>query len=66
MAVVTDESLRKFIRLVKASPQRLSLKGRSISYFDWMPDRNYAIMGLYDVQQRLLWPDSMQMIRNTK
>ncbi|MBD9034452.1 MAG: hypothetical protein EGR25_10035, partial [Veillonella atypica] len=31
----------------ESKPTTVNLKGRSISYFDWMPDRNYAIMGLY-------------------
>lgn len=46
MAVVTDESLRIY-KAGESKPTTVSLKGRSISYFDWMPDRNYAIMGLY-------------------
>lgn len=46
MAVITDESLRIY-KAGESTPKTVNLKGRSISYFDWMPDRNYAIMGLY-------------------
>jgi hypothetical protein len=46
MAVVTDESLRIY-KAGESKPTTVSLKGRSISYFDWMPDRNYAIMARF-------------------
>lgn len=47
MAVVTENSL-KIYKANESKPTTIDLKGRSISYFNWMPDRNYAIMGLYD------------------
>ena len=47
MAVVTENSL-KIYKANESKPTNIDLKGRSISYFNWMPDRNYAVMGLYD------------------
>ena len=46
MAVVTEKSIRIYTS-GKDTPAEIDLKGRSVSYFDWMPDRNLAIMGLY-------------------
>ncbi len=46
MAVVTEESL-KIYKSGEDTPIDIDLKGRSISYFEWMPDRALAIMGLY-------------------
>ena len=64
MAVVTENSL-KIYRANESKPTTIDLKGRSISYFNWMPDRNYAIMGLYDSVMSL-WLVSMQMIQSMK
>ena len=50
MAVVTENSL-KIYKANESKPTTIDLKGRSISYFSWMPDRNYAIMGLYDSRE---------------
>ena len=50
MAVVTESSL-KIYKANESKPTTIDLKGRSISYFSWMPDRNYAIMGLYDSRE---------------
>ena len=46
MAVVTENSLR-FYTAGDDTPTTIDMKGRSISYFNWMDDRNLAIMGLY-------------------
>ena len=64
MAVVTESSL-KIYKANESKPTTIDLKGRSISYFSWMPDRNYAIMG-YMTLERLLWLVSMRMILNMK
>ena len=59
MAVVTESSL-KIYKANESKPTTIDLKGRSISYFSWMPDRNYMIL------ERLLWLVSMRMIQNMK
>lgn len=46
MAVVTNHSLRIY-KAGESTPKTVDLRDRSISYFSWLPDRNYAIMGLY-------------------
>lgn len=46
MAVVTNHSLRIY-KAGESTSKTVDLKDRSISYFNWLPDRNYAIMGLY-------------------
>lgn len=47
MAVVKTDSV-KIYTSGKSDPININLKGRTISYFEWMPDRNQAIMGLHD------------------
>lgn len=47
MAVVTEGSLRIYESGKKDSPIEIDLKGRKISYFEWMSDRPLAILGLY-------------------
>lgn len=46
MAVVTQNSV-KIYASGKSDPVTLDLKGREVSYFEWLPDRDLAIMGLY-------------------
>lgn len=46
MAVITEDSLDIY-KAGDKTPNHIDLKGRHISYFDWIPDRNLAIMGLY-------------------
>lgn len=46
MAVVTNDAV-KIYTFGKKEPTKLDLKGRMVSYFEWLPDRDLAIMGLY-------------------
>lgn len=46
MAVVTQNSVKVYTS-GKKEPVQIDLKGRSVSYFEWLPDRDLAIMGLY-------------------
>lgn len=46
MAVVTKDSLTMY-EAKKEKPITIDVKGRQISYFEWMSDRQMAIVGLY-------------------
>lgn len=46
MAVVTQDSVKVYTS-GKKEPTNIDLKGRHVSYFEWLPDRDLAIMGLY-------------------
>lgn len=47
MAVVTDDSVEIY-KANESKPKRIDLKNKEVSYFEWMEDRNLAIMGLYN------------------
>lgn len=47
MADVTDKSVTIYHAGDLASPQMVDLKGQGISFFEWIPDRNLALMALY-------------------
>lgn len=46
MAVVSESSVEIY-KSDDDEPTKLNLHGHKISYFEWMPDRELAIMGLY-------------------
>ncbi len=46
MAVVTKDRVDIYTS-GKSEKQSIDLKGRSVSFFEWMPDRNLGIMGLF-------------------
>lgn len=46
MAVVKQDSVRIYSS-GKSEAVTIDLKGRSVSFFEWMPDRDLAIMALY-------------------
>ncbi|WP_251444075.1 hypothetical protein [Veillonella intestinalis] len=46
MAVVTQDSVKVYTSGEK-TPIDIDLKGRQVSYFEWLPDRDLAIMGLH-------------------
>lgn len=46
MAVVTQDSVKVY-KSGDKTPTNIDLKGRQVSYFEWLPDRDLAIMGLY-------------------
>ncbi len=52
MAVVKNTSVKIYERGKPNDPQTVDLNGRLISYFDWLPDRDLAIMGLYGDDSR--------------
>ncbi len=47
MALVTPSSVAIHERDSK-NVQRVDLKGREVSFFEWLPDRNLILMALYD------------------
>lgn len=47
MADVTEDSVTIYNAGDLSNPQNVVLKGQGVSYFDWMPDRNLALMALY-------------------
>lgn len=54
MAVVKQDSV-KIYTAGKSTAITVDLKGRGISFFEWMPDRDLAIMGLYSDEKRSVW-----------
>ena len=49
MADVADEAVTIYHADDLDSPQRVNLKGKGVSFFEWMPDRNLALMALYPI-----------------
>lgn len=47
MAVVTTDSVEIY-KANESKPTKINLKNKEVSYFEWMEDRNLAIMGLYN------------------
>lgn len=47
MADVTADSVTIYKSGQLDSPQKVDLKGKGVSFFEWMPDRNLALMALY-------------------
>lgn len=52
MADVSDNSVTIYNSDDLSSPQRVDLKDQGVSYFEWMPDRNLALMALYPLYFR--------------
>ena len=49
MADVSDEAVTIYHAGDLDTPQRVSLKDQGVSFFEWMPDRNLALMALYPI-----------------
>ena len=49
MADVTAESVTIYKADSLNSPQKIDLKKQGVSFFEWMPDRNLALMALYPI-----------------
>lgn len=47
MAIIGDDKVSIYEAGKKGEPLIMPLKGKEISYFEWLPDRNLAILGLY-------------------
>ena len=47
MADVSDTSVTIYDAKNLGSPQVADLKGQGVSFFEWLPDRNLALMALY-------------------
>lgn len=47
MATVVDDNVTIYEAGKKGEPQRISLHGRKVSFFEWLPDRNLAIFATY-------------------
>ena len=59
MATIVDDQLAIYEAGKKGEPQRINLHGKKVSFFEWLPDSNLAIIanygydnetGIYDVQ----------------
>ena len=49
MADVTAETVTIYKAEDLGHPQIVDLKGQGVSFFEWMPDRNLALMALYPI-----------------
>lgn len=47
MATIVDDNVSIYEAGKKGDPQRISLHGRKVSFFEWLPDRNLAIFATY-------------------
>ncbi|ERT59203.1 hypothetical protein [Megasphaera vaginalis (ex Srinivasan et al. 2021)] len=47
MAVISNENVSIYEAGKKGNPQRISLHGRNVSFFEWLPDRDLAIFATY-------------------
>lgn len=47
MADVTEDSVTIYNADSIRTPQKVDLKNQGVSFFEWMPDRNLALMALY-------------------
>lgn len=47
MADVTSDSITIYNANDVGNPQDVDLKGKGVSYFEWLPDRNLALIGMY-------------------
>lgn len=44
MATILDDKVTIYEAGKKNDPQRINLHGRNVSFFEWLPDRNLAIL----------------------
>lgn len=49
MADVAEDAVTIYRADDVDDPQRVDLKGQGVSFFEWMPDRNLALMALYPI-----------------
>ena len=49
MADVTQDSVTIYKADDLNNPQKVDLKNQGVSFFEWMPDRNLALMALYPI-----------------
>ena len=49
MADVTADSVTIYKAENLSNPQKVDLKNQGVSFFEWMPDRNLALMALYPI-----------------
>ncbi len=47
MATIVDDQVTIYEAGKKGEPQRISLHGRKVSFFEWLPDRDLAIFATY-------------------
>ena len=52
MATVVGDTVTIYQAGKKGEPQRVSLHGRKLSFFEWLPDRNLAIFASYGRDDR--------------
>lgn len=52
MAMVTPTSVTIYHSQDKNDIQKIDLKGREVSFFEWLPDRNLVLMALYTPDAR--------------
>lgn len=49
MADIAEDSVTIYNAEDIKNPQRVDLKGQGVSYFEWMPDRDLALIALYPI-----------------
>lgn len=49
MADIAEDSVTIYSAEDLKNPQRVDLKGQGVSYFEWMPDRDLALIALYPI-----------------
>lgn len=49
MATIVDDTISIYEAGKQAEPKRIRLHGRKVSFFEWLPDRNLAILATYGV-----------------
>ena len=49
MADIAEDSVTIYNAEDIKTPQRVDLKGQGVSYFEWMPDRDLALIALYPI-----------------
>lgn len=49
MADIAEDAVTIYHAGDLRNPQRVDLKGQGVSFFEWMPDRNLALMALYPI-----------------
>lgn len=52
LADVAEDAVTIYRADDQDNPQKVDLKGQGVSFFEWMPDRNLALMALYPLHWR--------------
>ena len=52
MATIVDDVVSIYEAGKSSEPQRISLHGRKVSFFEWLPDRDLAIFATYGKDEK--------------